>query len=179
MNFFCCYLTCLTLIIGFPAINASAQTPSNSATLADSSETAGIETDEVTKQRLAKLLREQTKSWNDGDLVGFMQTYWKSDQLTFSGGGLTTRGWQATLERYQKNYSPPKEMGKLNFDELEITLLPTESALVLGNWHLTLANNQHRRGNFSLVVRKIDGEWKIIHDHSSELKAETERSTND
>ncbi len=124
----------------------------------------------IEQQDIAKLLSDQTAAWNAGDLEQFMQTYWNSEHLTFSSGGKTTRGWQATLDQYRKNYAPPKEMGKLSFDGLEIVVLESESALVLGNWHLLLANDQHKDGNFSLVMRKLAGQWKIIHDHSSKLE---------
>jgi beta-aspartyl-peptidase (threonine type) len=122
------------------------------------------------KSNIEKLLTAQKEAWNQGKLENFMETYWKSEKLTFSAGGITTRGWQATLDRYKKRYSTPAQMGQLNFDGLEIELLQTQSALVLGNWHLTMQDNSKRDGNFSLVLAKVQGVWKIVHDHSSELK---------
>ncbi len=109
-----------------------------------------------------------------------METYWKSEKLTFSGGGKTTRGWQATLDQYKKSY-PKGGMGALTFDGLEVTMLSDDddAALVLGKWHLILPpkdggdEDVKKDGNFSLVLRKMDGKWKIIHDHSSTLKPET------
>ena len=101
-----------------------------------------------------------------------MQTYWKSDELTFSAGGKTTRGWQATLDRYVQNYAPPKEMGTLTFDHLESTLIEENAALILGDWHLKMEKGENRDGNFSLVLRKISGQWRIIHDHSSKIEKE-------
>lgn len=118
--------------------------------------------------QIEKILLAQAKCWNDKDIVGFMQTYWKSEKLTFSGGGKTTRGWQATLDRYKAKY-PPEKMGRLNFDNLETTILNPNSALVLGNWHLQFDGSK-ADGNFSLVLLKMDGIWKIIHDHSSTLE---------
>lgn len=120
------------------------------------------------KSQIEEILTEQAKCWNDKNIVGFMQTYWKSEKLTFSGGGKTTRGWQATLERYQAKY-PPQKMGTLNFDHLEIMLLSPDSAMVLGHWHLQLEGKK-ADGNFTLVLKKIDEKWKIIHDHSSTLE---------
>ena len=93
-------------------------------------------------------------------------------ELTFSAGGKTTRGWQATLDRYVQNYAPPKEMGTLTFDHLETTLFEKNAALILGDWHLKMEKGENRNGNFSLVLRKIQGEWRIIHDHSSTLEKE-------
>ena len=120
------------------------------------------------KAEIEKILTRQAQCWNDKDIVGFMQTYWKSEQLTFSAGGKTTRGWQATLDRYKAKY-PPEKMGELTFDHLETTLLGNESALVLGHWHLQI-NGTRLDGNFSLVLKKMEGNWKIIHDHSSSLE---------
>ncbi|MFM7117276.1 MAG: YybH family protein [Planctomycetota bacterium] len=114
---------------------------------------------------MVETLERQAAAWNRGDILEFMETYWKDDRLTFSGGGQTMRGWQATLERYQKNY-PKEKMGKLHFDEISCELLSPDAALVLGDWHLDNAGEK-KDGNFSLVLRKLDGRWLIIHDHSS------------
>jgi ketosteroid isomerase-like protein len=119
---------------------------------------------------IKRVLTIQVQSWNQGDLNGFMSTYWKSKKLSFSSGGNTTFGWQATFQRYKKNYSPPKEMGKLKFSKLLVTPIEENSALVLGNWHLTLEDKTNPHGNFSLVLKKFDGDWKIVHDHTSTLK---------
>jgi beta-aspartyl-peptidase (threonine type) len=95
-----------------------------------------------------------------------MQHYWKSDQLTFSSGGQTQRGWAATMQRYRERYPTPEKMGKLRFSELEVQPLESTAALVLGRWHLSRVGEEVE-GNFSLVFRLIDGRWKIVHDHTS------------
>lgn len=124
------------------------------------------------RETISKLLTHQKEAWNRGDLESFMETYWKSEQLTFCAGGSTTRGWQATLDRYKKRYATPAQMGSLEFKNLEFTFLERKAALILGQWHLVLSDKSVRQGNFSLVVTQIDNQWKIIHDHSSESKSE-------
>jgi ketosteroid isomerase-like protein len=125
---------------------------------------------EETRREIESLLATQDAFWNAEDIEGFMQTYWKSDALTFSGGGKTTRGWQATLDRYRKGY-PKGQMGQLHFDQLETTLLGDKVALVLGRWYLD-NQGEKKEGNFSLVMKKFDEGWKIVHDHSSTLELE-------
>jgi hypothetical protein len=49
------------------------------------------------------VLRAQEQSWNRGDIDAFVDHYWKSDELTFSSGGKTTRGWTETLNRYWRS----------------------------------------------------------------------------
>lgn len=137
-------------------------------TFAANSNQESEDADTETVKQIQQLLKVQSECWNDGDIDGFMQGYWKSEQLTFSGGGTTTRGWQATLDRYREKY-PPEKMGNLKFSDLEITMLADSAALVLGNWHLEMKETT-ARGNFSLVLKKTAGDWKIIHDHSSKIE---------
>jgi ketosteroid isomerase-like protein len=117
--------------------------------------------------RLHQVLATQQMAWNRGDIPQFMAAYWNDPSLTFSSGGQTTRGWQATLDRYKSKYPDRATMGTLAFDSLETYLIDTNAALTLGHWKLDRA--KPARGNFSLVWKKIDGEWKIVHDHSSVL----------
>ena len=115
------------------------------------------------------MIGQQQKAWNAGDLEKFMQPYWNSPKLTFSSGGQTTRGWQATLDRYKKKYSSRDLMGQLEFSDLEIDVLSEQTALVLGKWRLKREKDQPH-GNFTLVLRRFNERWKIIHDHSSSLE---------
>lgn len=124
-----------------------------------------VPVDQEESKKIEAVLEKQATHWNDHDIEGFMETYWKSEDLTFSSGGKTRRGWQTTLDNYKKGY-PGDKMGKLHFDGLEIDLLSDEAALVLGFWHLDI-KGEKKDGNFSLVLKKFDGDWKIIHDHSS------------
>mgnify|MGYP002622532027 CR=1 FL=1 len=111
------------------------------------------------------VITTQQDAWNAGDIDGFMQGYWKSEELTFSSGGQVTRGWQATIDRYKSRYTSRELMGTLTFSELEVTMLGEEAALVLGRW--ALERDAPVEGNFSLVFRKLDDAWVIIHDHTS------------
>ncbi len=118
------------------------------------------------QQAIAKIIREQNQSWNDGSIDGFMKHYWKSEKLTFSAGGKTTRGWTATRDRYKSKYQTKEQMGQLKFSQLEFERLGKASALVIGRWQLT-KKTELVGGNFSIVLRKLDGHWLIVHDHSS------------
>lgn len=112
------------------------------------------------------ILERQAGAWNRGDIDTFMTDYWKSENLTFSSGGETRRGWDATRDRYKKRYPTPAEMGQLTFDSLECEPLGSDAALVLGKWHLARSSGPIG-GNFSLVFRRIGGLWMIVHDHTS------------
>ncbi|UYQ92782.1 DUF4440 domain-containing protein [Chitinophaga horti] len=126
--------------------------------------TANAQQKEV--EKIKALMKVQSEAWNRQDLEGFMTTYWKSDSLMFIGKNGVTYGWQATLDNYKKGYPDKAAMGQLKFDLLEFKLLATGVYLVIGKWHLTRTIGD-LNGHFSLTMKKIDGEWKIIADHSS------------
>lgn len=140
---------------------ASAQS-SPAAPTADAADTAGASV------AIEAVLRAQADAWNAGKIDDFMQHYWNSDELTFSSAGKITRGWADTAKRYHEKYPTPEKMGKLTFDGLEIKKLGDSAALVLGRWNLQ-RETEPLSGNFSLVVQKMNGQWLIIHDHTSRL----------
>lgn len=120
----------------------------------------------VVERELITLLEAQRDAWNRGNIEEFLAPYWNSEKLTFSSGGEVRRGFNATRERYLKTYPDRKAMGVLEFSDLEVTELGTQSAMVLGTWKLT-RDAGPLGGNFTLVVQRLGGEWKIIHDHTS------------
>ena len=123
---------------------------------------------------IRQVLLSQQQAWNDGKIEQFMESYWKSKELTFSSDGKLTRTWQATLENYKKRYTSRREMGKLSFSNLEVTPLGDTAAFVLGEWHLT-REHQDLGGNFTLIFRHLDGQWVIVHDHTSRSEQEEEQ----
>jgi len=114
------------------------------------------------------VLDAQVEAWNRGDLEGFMATYWRSPDLVFCSGSTVTKGWDETLARYRKRYqSEGREMGRLRFDGLEVVSLGEEAALARGAWRLHLTDGQEPHGLFTLLLRRLDGAWRIVHDHTS------------
>jgi ketosteroid isomerase-like protein len=118
------------------------------------------------KTEITRLLTEQSAAWNRGDIPAFMSGYWKSPELRFASGGNVTRGWQPTLERYQKSYPDKAAMGQLAFTELEITSLGADSANAFGRWRLTREKDSPS-GLFTLTLRRFPEGWRIIQDHTS------------
>jgi uncharacterized protein (TIGR02246 family) len=119
------------------------------------------------EREIRRVLDDQVKAWNRGDLQGFMKGYWRSDKLTFSSGADQTKGWQATLARYRKRYQAEgREMGKLSFSDITVEVLGPDSAFVRGRWQLVRSKDRPG-GLFTLIVRRFPDGWRIIHDHTS------------
>jgi len=118
------------------------------------------------KEAVMKVLATQQDAWNRGDIEGFMQGYWKSDSLMFVGKTAPVYGWQTTLDHYKKGYPNRAAMGQLMFDIIQVKILDPSNAFVMGGWKLKREKDEPG-GYFTLWFRKINGEWKIVCDHTS------------
>jgi ketosteroid isomerase-like protein len=112
---------------------------------------------------ILSVLTAQQDAWNAGDIDGFMAGYWQSPDLRFASGGTMTRGWQETSDRYNKNYADRAAMGRLTFSDLEVSRIGDDDAVVHGGWALARAAD-NPSGLFTLLLRKIDGTWKVVSD---------------
>jgi len=117
-------------------------------------------------KEITEMLHQDAKHWNEGNIEAFMESYIKSDSLVFIGSKGLTYGWQQTLENYKKGYPTKDHMGTLTFDLLEFKQLNSDIFFVIGKFSLTRKVGD-ASGHFSLVLKRINGEWKIIADHSS------------
>jgi len=112
------------------------------------------------------VLHAQQEAWNRGDIDGFMNGYARSGSTTFVSVDAVRRGWENVRERYLKKYSDRAKMGLLTFSDLEITLVSTDTAVVLGHWKLKRTQDRPH-GRFTLIFRKTAAGWRIVHDHTS------------
>ncbi|MCW3087268.1 MAG: L-asparaginase [Sediminibacterium sp.] len=118
------------------------------------------------EQTIRGILSRQTADWNRGNLEAFMKGYWESDSLLFIGKNGPKYGYRAALESYRKGYPDTAAMGKLGFNILQVKPLSPDTYFVLGKWMLqrTIGNVE---GHFTLLFRRIRGQWVIVADHSS------------
>lgn len=143
----------LIIVVAMALVASCATHRSTAPTLDHAADAAAIK----------ELLETQKVAWNMGRIDGFMEGYWRSPELRFASGGSVTKGWQKTLDRYKKNYNDRSKMGHLDFSDLEVNQLSVDAAVLHGRWKLTREDDAPH-GLFTLVLRKIDGDWQIISD---------------
>lgn len=112
---------------------------------------------------ITKEMELQEQAWNQGDLEGFMQGYWKSDSLRFIGSRGLTYGWDATLANYKMEYPDVNAMGRLNFDILHLDCISIDAFLMTGRYTL-IREKDEPSGYFVLLWRKIKGRWVVVSD---------------
>jgi ketosteroid isomerase-like protein len=122
------------------------------------------------EQQIRSVLDMQSAAWNRGDIAAFMEGYWKSEETEFVGASGVTRGWQAVLDRYRKNYADGKAMGRLTFSNLELHIVCPDAAFAIGNFQLEREKDRPR-GVFTLNFRKFKEGWRIVADHTTGFAA--------
>ncbi len=117
---------------------------------------------------VVKAVLAQEKSWNSGDLEGYVKGYKDSPDTLFIGRQIS-KGYAQIFEDYKRNYSTRAIMGTLAFTELEVHPLSDTFVVCLGKYHLDRPKRDggNADGIFSLVFEKTDQGWKIILDHTS------------
>lgn len=118
------------------------------------------------EKAIRKVLDDQIHYWNKGDLDNFVKGYWNNDSVMFIGSKGIVYGYENTLNRYKQSYSDTAKMGKLSFKILHLNKLSPDTYFVVGKFFLKRSIGD-AEGHYTLVFRKIKGEWKIISDHSS------------
>ena len=114
---------------------------------------------------IKKVLQVQEEAWSNNDLEGFMQGYVQSDSLPYFGSGGVTYGWQNMLNRYEERYPTKADTGKLVFSIANISRIEDDAYWVMGEYHLTREVGD-ANGTFMIVFKRINGEWKVVGDHS-------------
>ena len=116
--------------------------------------------------KILNVLETQRQAWNNFDIDEFMQGYLKSDKLVFSGSNGPIYGWNFVKDRYLSNYSSNELMGYLDFEINDLFLISKKVAILLGKFNIK-RDNENLSGYFTLIFKKIKGNWYIVSDHTS------------
>src|SRR5438874_9886094 len=62
------------------------------------------------REAIGAVLQAQQSAWNRADVDAFLQGYWHSPELTFSGSSGVARGWDGVLARYKRSEEHTSEL---------------------------------------------------------------------
>ena len=122
---------------------------------------------------IKKILISQQEYWNNGDIYGFMQGYWQSEELIFTSlNHKPAFGWKNTLERYKNSYPTKASMGEFRFEILDLKLTSKTTANLYGKWEL-IRMKDHPNGLFWSDLEKFDESWLITKDSTISFEINT------
>ena len=115
---------------------------------------------------ILSVLENQKKAWNNNDIDKFMLGYLNSEKLIFVSKNGPVYGWDFVKDRYKTEYSSKYLMGDLGFEIYDLFLITNRSAILIGKFNL-VREDEELTGFFSLIFKKIKGDWYIVSDHTS------------
>jgi len=120
---------------------------------------------------IAAMLANSAASWNRGDLDAFVADYMPGSETTYIGSRGVLRGPVAIRAAYAPRFAPGGVRDSLSFELLDVDPLAPDVLNVIATYilarHVNGRDSVTARGPTSLVMRRADGRWRIIHDHSS------------
>jgi len=123
------------------------------------------------RAELEAMLARAAVNWNRGDLDAFIDDYLPSDSTTYIGGRGLVRGPAAIRASYARLFTGEVVRDSLSFAILDVDPIAPDVANLIGQYTLARRvggrDSITARGPTSLLVRRVDGRWRIVHDHSS------------
>lgn len=105
-------------------------------------------------------------AWNNGDLEGYLEGYWDSEQTRYVSNAQVVRGKAAIVAGYRSRFPRSEALGTLALQHIEVEAIGEQDALIFGVMAHTL-DETTREVAFTVHVRQIDGTWRIVSDHSA------------
>ena len=120
------------------------------------------------RSQISAMMNQSARDWTMGDLNRFMEdSYEAGSATTFVTPDGVIHGRNAIRDRYAPRFAPGMRHDSLSFENLEVDLLTPDIANVIAYYRLSRGDSTVAHGPTSLVMRRRDGAWRIIHDHSS------------
>jgi len=113
------------------------------------------------------ILDSQATAWNAGDLEGFMAAYDRSPETTYIGATGLIAGFDGIQARYAPLFEPGATRDSLRFTDLEARELDPRFGVATARYVLFRDGETTSTGPFTLVLLRIEGTWRIVHDQSA------------
>lgn len=123
------------------------------------------------RDEISAVLVRAASNWNRGDLDAFVDDYLPGEETTFVGSRGVLRGPEAIRSAYAPRFAPGGVRDSLSFEIVDVDPLAPDVLNVIATYVLARRvggrDSVTARGPTSLVMRRVDGRWRIVHDHSS------------
>ena len=123
----------------------------------------------ATRTEVQQAVRAYVDAFNKADAATLVEMYSREAGVTSVGDGQITRGWDA-IRSTADSIAGAEGKYKVATGSIDVIPLGPGYALALTSTILTVKSGDQEvqvRGAMSLVFKKIGGQWKIIHDHTS------------
>jgi ketosteroid isomerase-like protein len=120
-------------------------------------------------------VRAYFQALNDADPTAIMDMFSRNPEVTSTMEGEIVRGWESIRVETDK-MTGEGEQRKWSPGAMEVLSLGSDHALVVIPIHITLTSALGKdllEGATTLVLERVDGKWKILHEHHSLQEQDT------
>lgn len=110
---------------------------------------------------IRRILAANAAAWNEGNLDAFMGGYVTGADLILIKNAVVTTGWRDVKKAYEADIAANAGMGRLAFENLEVSMTSQDVATVVGRYVLT-QGDAVSAGVITLVMKSNDGQWRIV-----------------
>src|SRR5204862_3985317 len=121
------------------------------------------------RSEVLQAVRAYVDAFNRADAGTLVEMYSREAGVTSVGDGQITRGWDA-IRSTADSIAGAEGKYKVSTGSIDVVPLGSGYALALTSTILAVKSGDQEgqlRGVMTLVLKKVGGEWKIIHDHTS------------
>ncbi len=124
---------------------------------------AGALPSRTTADIVKGVMAANAAAWNEGNLAAFLGGYDESGDVRLLVDGAVASGIGGVRAHYETILAGAAAMGRLGFSDLEVTMTSAEVATVVGRY--AYESGLHKSaGAMTVVLKQIDGRWRIVQD---------------
>lgn len=165
-----------------PAAQPGAQTPQDEAAKQNPKSARTSDNKSRTKLAASQNVLDVFEALLEGiraaDVKVVTSIYWNSPQLVlFNNNGTVTKGWEQMRKNRESSYPEMKDV-VLEVRDMHVTMLGRDGAAVDFLWTQSQTYKgtpETASGRTTLVFRRIDNLWKIVHAHVSSSSPDPSR----
>lgn len=130
---------------------------------------ADAERDDEAEAAVQALVTSMSEVWNAGNMSAYLDLYVRDDRTTLIFADVITAGWENISDLYTTTWSTEEKMGDFDTERVSVRIVDADTAIANGIFRHQFTD-ELVVGAFSLVARKVDGGWKIVHEHTSRAR---------
>lgn len=128
--------------------------------------TAAYSQTKAEKEIIASM-RDEERVWNSGDIDGYVDFYLPDNTSKVITSKKVITGKKDILAWYKSYFTSKEKMGTLILRHDSIEKITKSVYFVSGFFHLEYTNDKPVDGRFSGLMKKVNGKWYLMTDHSS------------
>ncbi|MFK8042344.1 YybH family protein [Congregibacter sp.] len=119
------------------------------------------------ERAVASVIMSLQKTWNSGDMSGYLALYQQDDSLRLTFGNTVVEGWSALDSLFRKSYPDPLRMGRFTVDRVDVQILSQDAAVAYGNFTHVFPKETIKGGFSHVLTQNASGNWIIRHERTS------------